>query len=432
MRVAPRRFWRKALLVVGAALVFLGFNSHAEESGQSWHGGSVQLESDISALRTTRLNRGNFLKMADQSGRAAFLVEGVSDGFSYRVRADEIVERNDGVNSHSDFTLQELNKSFQLSESTSLSVGKRIYSLDQSYIGQPLGFFQKQTDLTDPTDSRGLSEGIPMIALSWVGTSAFATAIYSNDIGVREDGYNRGLKQWVLRFGYQFKDADIAVLLRRVDGESTGIGGTGSWAISDDLNIYGSFYTARGTKQPVPWAVLGGPFRFVGTTDEAIGSGRANNDIWYPRIAIGSVFTPRNLPKVQVELIYDRRGLSDPEYQRYIKMIQFHESGYQRGFPEGLVGANLGFDAQVLTSKGIRRKYLSISSDYAIESVSFNGGVYIGLEDWSSVYYLSAIKSLSKNTSILFSGTLFRGPENSERRLLPIDHMFSVVFKWQF
>jgi hypothetical protein len=415
-----------------SALFLCSLHANAESKTNFSAHGFALLDTGLTSVRTDRLNRDNFFEISSVTENINVLLEGQVLGVSYRVRTqtEKAFDPVKAVNNS--YSIQELNKTFKISDSTSLSFGKRVYSLDQSYIGQPLGFFQKQTDLSDPVDSLGRSEGLPMLALNWIGERAFATAIYSKDIHSSADGYNRGLRQWLLRGGYEFDGAGVALVLRRADGESVGVGGTISLTASESLGLYGSFYTAKGTQRPILLAVADGVPRFVNTSNEAIGFSRSNDGIAYPRFAFGAIYTPRELPKIQIELIYDRRGLSDRQYNDFLNLVRLHESGAQLGFPDDYVKSNLAYDSEILISKGARRKYISLSADHSFGDLAANCGVYAGVADWSALYYCSVNYNINNNINLSVSETSFRGSNDSERHLLPVASSFTVRLKWLF
>ena len=149
-------------------------------AGEDWAGGFVLGAQERTVLQDTPLNRDNFLGIAGRGTRAVALLEGRTQDFTWRVRTEALHTDVDGTQGRA--RLQELNRVFDLGgvgEGLSLSLGKRLYSLDPSYINQPLGFLQKRTDLSDPLDTLGNSEGIPMAVLSWSGARASAAALHA-------------------------------------------------------------------------------------------------------------------------------------------------------------------------------------------------------------------------------------------------------------
>jgi hypothetical protein len=390
------------------------------------------LEATGNRVRTDRLNQNNFFNIPSATADAALLLEGQYADISFRVRGQHSREFDDGHSHRNKVTLQELNKIFHLTDDLTLSVGKRLLSLDQSYIGQPLGFFQKQTDLADPTDSAGRAEGLPMLVLSWADKRAALTAVYSDDLGAERDGFNRGIRQWLLRAGYEFRNLGVSIVTRRASGESTGFGGTFSATLSDDASVYGSFYTARGTLRPgFSRSLLDRP-RLVANPREVFGSYRARDGVEYPRAALGAIYTPKDLPKVQLELIYDRRGLSNDDYDRYLDLLEFHESARNAAVPAGVVDLNLALDSLILQSRGARRTYASLNIDHSVDNFNFGGGAYVGLADRSATYYASIAYTFGKGVSGLVSGAATRGRRNGEFGLGPVANIVSAHLKVAF
>jgi hypothetical protein len=324
--------------------------------------------------------------------------------------------------------LQELNRVFQVNENLNLSIGKRLYSLDQSYIGQPLGFFQKQVDLSDPTDSAGRSEGLPMAVLSWADEKTSLTAVYSNDFKSDQDGFNRGLRQWLLRYGYEMPNASISLVVRDATGESIGYGGTFSATLAEYASVYGSFYNARGTLRPTLNAALA-PIPAVQPLADLVASSRRNDGKVYPRASLGVIYTPRGLPKVQLELIYDRRGLADARFDRTVSLLHYYREQMNA---QPLALANLAAVSSLLHSQGARRKYASLNADHTIDEWSFAGGIYSSFADKSGSAYASFGYEFRKNLSMSFSAVRTFGSQDTEFRLSPVGAVYSLRLKYSF
>jgi hypothetical protein len=402
---------------------------HAEDD---WIGGFTLLDTSHTVVRTERLNPNNFFGISSSGGNAAFLLEGSASALTFRGRIQQHQEFATARATDTTATLLELNHVFQLDDSSSLSIGKRLFSLDQSYLGQPLGFFQKQADLTDPTDAAGRAEGLPMVVYSWSNEKASLTGLYSNDIGTSKDGFNRGIKQWLLRAGYELKNLSSSLIVRGASGESVGIGATFSATLGDAASVYGSFYSAKGTLRPVLTALENGGPTFATSKAAALRSLRAENDVNYPRAALGAIYAPQNQSKIQLEFIYDQRGLSRTEYRRYLDLIHLHQASNNRNLPAAFIDANLSYDSSILLSRGTRRKYVSLSMDRSFDQFSVSCGSYIDLEDGSGIYYTSLSYAVQSTVTASLSVTSLLGKRDSERRLSPVSGITTARLKWLF
>ncbi|MFL6631727.1 MAG: hypothetical protein ACJ8HJ_05360 [Massilia sp.] len=401
----------------------------AAVAADDWLGGFVMGDHVDTTPRTDAVNRDNFLGIADRSSSVALLLEGAFQGTTFRVRSQVSDTSGAQPATKKKVVLQELARTFQLDENVTLSVGKRLFSLDQSYVGQPLGFFQKQVDLSDPTDSAGRAEGLPMAVLSWANETTSLTGIYSDDFGVAPDGYNRGIRQWLVRYGYEMPNASLSLVVRRASSESLGFGGTFSATLADYASVYGSFYTARGTARPVLAQSIVDHPRVATNPSTLVGSFRADDDVAYPRAAVGFIVTPRDLPKLQVEYIHDRRGQSDAQFGKTIGLLHYLDS--QPG-PVGLVGANKAAIASILQTRGARRRYLSVNVDHTIDAFSAGAGVYASLADRSGTAYASAGYLIGSHTSLSLSAVRMYGRHDTEFALSPVASVVSVRLKYTF
>lgn len=352
-------------------------------AADDWTGGFVLAAQERTILQDTPLNRDNFLGVAGTGTRAVALVEGRTQDFTWRARAEALHTDLDGT--HSKGTLQELNRVFDLgsvAEGVSLSLGKRLYSLDPSYINQPLGFLQKRTDLSDPLDTLGNSEGIPMAVLSWSGARASVAALHARQTG--------GRVQSLLKAGYEFDALSVGVIVREAHGEHTGIGATLSAAAADALSWYASAY-------------------------------RVGGSAGYTRATAGLVVTPAALPKLQLEYAYNGKGMADAEYQAFQQQAQSPLPPYL-----------LASLAARLPSLGARRHYASVTLSQVAGAWDISGGCYVGLDDDSKVWHGQADYAFSVRTHMMLSLMSQQGKAGSERALSPVKETLALRLRHAF
>jgi hypothetical protein len=366
----------------------------------------------LADLQRSSVRGANVAQIAERKFNLVGLAEGRIKDVSWRLRGE--LERTEapGHQSHASLRLQELNRVFDLGAGTTLSVGKRIYSIDQAYANQPLGFFQTRTDLADPTDSLAMSEGLPMAVLSWVGQRASIAALYSKDKSSHADGLNRGIEQSVLKFGYEFDGVSSAVILRRAGGESNGVGATVSATAGAAWSYYGSYYQARGTERPILPTLAG--MSVAPNSVQVPGSWRSDDGVRYPRAAVGLVYSERAWPKLQVEFSHDRRGLSDTQYASLVAN------------PVQLAAAS-----SMLTAQGVRRNYVDVNLSHAADGWEVNGGVYAGMADWSRICYASIQYAPSSRSSVMLSAIAQSGSRQSERALSPLASRLAIRYLYR-
>lgn len=389
-----------------------------------WVGGFVLAEQEQSQLNATPLNTDNFMHIASRKTALAGLLEGSYQGISWRARLEA---QHTPEQSGSRLIVQEFNRVFRLNEQSTLSLGKRLYALDPGYLNQPLGFFQKRLDLSDPLDTLGQSEGVPMAALSWSSARASMLALYSRDGENPPDGYNRGVEQALLKFGYEFDQLSAGLLLRRASGEAHGLGASFSAAWGESLSCYGAYYRALGSQRPILSSLLEGGT--VSANEPGIGQYRSNDGQAYPRASLGLRWTPADLPQVQIEYAYDRRGLSGSQYAGLLQTIRRNQ---ESALPVPVRQARLADLSQLLIATGARRHYLSLSLAHSLHAWDLNAGLYASLEDRSRVWHAGAEYKLSPALALLLAATRQSGTRDSERALSPIAGTLAARLRFTF
>ncbi len=419
---------RTGLIVLS---LFLFCPVHTAQAGEDFSLGGFVLESlGTSGIRQSAVNPRNFLGIAPANQETALSLTGAGDGFTLRIRASENARYRTRVDSADRIQINELNKIFTLDDGLTLSIGKRLLTLDQSFVTQPLGFFQKQADLTDITDEQGRAQGLPMVVLTRVTDNASATLIYSNDFDTVPDGFNRGTRQIAFNYRQEFDDANASITIRKATGESVGLGLTGSATLSEALGVYGSFYAAAGTNRPILAALVGRPFSF--NTIQAFGSFRANNSVVYPRFAAGATYTTEDQTTVMAEFGYDGRGLSGRQYQRFLNLIQFHRAGGGSPRTARLVAPNLATDSLTLRSLGAERTYLYLSVSRSLDDLTLSASSYLGLGDFSRTLTASASYRLTQRLEAVLTSTFIDGNTRSENRLSPVSDTVTTRLRYSF
>ena len=353
-------------------------------ASEDWHGGFLLAAQERTVLQDTPLNPGNFLGIREHATRLAALAEGSQHGFTWRVRAEAL------SGSGGRLSLQELNRVFQFGEGLSLSLGKRLYALDPSYINQPLGFLQKRTDLSDPLDALGNAEGVPMAVLGWSGARASAAALHARESG--------GRVQSLLKLGYEFDAVGASVLLRRPHGGPAGVGVTVAGTATDAVSWYLSAYRARGVDG-------------------------------YSSATAGVVYTPEGWPKVQIEYAYDGLGLSET---RYAALRQGIDAAMSAGLPQAVLRSAQAKFAARLQGQGARQHYASLTLSRTLGAWEVGGGIYAGLDDSSRVWHGQLDYAMTQRTRLMLSAVWQQGAEGSERELSPVGAVLAARIRWAY
>lgn len=418
----------KVRLTAIVAGVLLCCSARADE-GADWFGGFVLGSEEAAHLQSTPLNADNFLGIPRRKTTFATLLEGRYRDITWRTRIEARHTDVDGQHTGFSATVQELNRVFQLSPAVTLSTGKRLYALDPAFVNQPLGFLQKRTDLSDPLDTLGQSEGLPMAVLSWTDARASATAIYSKDAWRHADGYNRGVEQAIVRLGYEFDQLSASVLLRRASGERGGAGLALSGAVGDSLSWYGSAYTALGSQRPILPVLLEPASNGDAGPESGPGPLRTDDGRRYTRATVGMTYVFAALPKLQLEYAYDGRGLSDAQFARMQALV---ERNAQAPLPDYVRKGLQAAVVQLLPSQGARRRYLSVSLGQTAGDWELGGGVYVGQDDRSKVWHGTADYHYSTRLTLMLSALRQTGAGDSERALSPLGGILAVRLRGVF
>lgn len=385
-------------------------------------GGFVSHDIQFFSLRSTLLYNQKNANIASKELGFSGLLEGSVEDISWRMRMDSDYQGSPQDAVRTSLRLKELNRIFQLSDDVTLSVGKRVYALDQSFVNQPLGFFQKRTDLADPTDMFGYNEGSPMIILNWIGARANASLLYSKNFGKNNENLIENVEQTIFKLGYEFKSISAIFIMRRANAEANGFGFTFSGGAGEEISYYGSYYTARGTQQPILNKLLPSVHK---NEMVSFNSFRSNDGIYYPRAALGVVLTMKNYPKLQIEYSYDRRGLSDNQYKDFQLLL--------RDISSSFIHKNQLIEAsKMLLPLGIRRNYLDINLSRSFDALDLRAGIYIGLADHSYTWYAGATHPISSHLSLILAATGQNGSSQSERNLSPVAANFAAHLQYRF
>jgi hypothetical protein len=190
------------------------------------------------SLSQSPINPGNFLEVPSRSTGLAIGARGDLAGVSWRMRVERTsMQTNGDSDAEADWRLQELSKTFALGERTSLIVGKRVISWDVSLSSTPLGFFQRMPNLTDVADRSEQAEGLPLVALAYVGPRMDVTWVYSDDTLHDDNRGNRGLRQAAVNLTRTWGRGSYSAILQKPFGQAIGTGVAASITASDSVTL---------------------------------------------------------------------------------------------------------------------------------------------------------------------------------------------------
>lgn len=383
-------------------------------------------------IRTGQWNPDNFLQVPSRQDELALVIEGseswseFSPGLSVHGRARVARQQSSLQRSEQEVKLQELSLDYAIRSDWLISLGKTQLHWDNSSSSQPLGFFQQQLEVSDLTDNKSLSSGIPLVALTHLRPSgSSATLVYgaqSNNQQVPE--------QWAFKWGWELGSWSPSLFIQKPAGQSAGWGAHVNWAMSDYLILYSSVFTRQGTRllrhqqlgsvTPEPgWENPMQPFRIDEQRQYSRGvlGMNMNMDAW------SAVF----------ELSYDERKLTRSDWMELNGLVDWHYDVFRQGTElSQLALLNLAYDNQNLSSTGARQSYLYLYISREFEQHNLRFFAKTDPEFASSLTGFSVSAQVSE--SLELSGTLlwFSGGSDQEFSVLPISRSLELVVKYAF
>lgn len=363
-----------------------------------------------SELRESEINPGNALGVPDTSTSFAVGLNGPL----WRVHAEH-------ASGSTRVRLQELAKTFPIGDRVSIAVGKRVLSWDVALSSTPLGFFQRTPDLSDVTDRFERTEGLPLIAVSYVGSVVDMTVVYS-------DRFTRRSQQTALNVTGNFSSGTYSLVLQKPEDEALGIGLSLVASPHDSLTVNVSGITRRGSIRPISQRVL----------DRALGSDVADpNGEWrrnasqrFTRWVAGLQWAPSPTASWIAEWSHNDAALNRDDWNFWTQLVAYHRS------PEVLTPlqtANLAFDAQTLIPAGARRDYLFVRHARAVGRNTFSLLTRRNMDDGSTIAGASIDHTFNKTLIGGISLTyLLPHGSNSELHYVPVSSSVQLWFKRAF
>ena len=357
-------------------------------------------------------------------------LEGNWGEVSYRLRATATDGWDPDAAGRTDVVLQELSREWIAGKNLRLLVGKSVLSWDVGFSAQPLGFFQTEQDFRDITDRFGRSEGLPLIALTWLGESGSVAVVYSNDFENAPDGFNEGLRQWGLNVVYDLPGLTVSGVVQQPEDQRLGLGGSISGVAGSRYAFHGSVFVRRGTRRPTHRSIE--TQELVFWNSDPYGSFRRHDDRYFARWVIGGRVTPDPWSEFLVEWVHDDRGFDRAEWRRFLKLVDFHRWGGTADVPQESVAANLLHDGQALIRNGARQDYLYVRYSRQIERSSVAISAFVGVADGSFIPAVSADLAKVGRLVLGARASAFVGSGSSEFGMIALDWIIDASVRYDF
>ena len=369
-------------------------------------------------VRNGPINKNNFFDINEAAGELALSLEGLMSGINWRLRFEH-QQDYDKPGSNSRLSVQELSKTFSLNNYLHATIGKTQLNWDSALSHQVLGFFQRDTNFFDLTDNFALSEGLPLLSLSYLTEKWDLTLVYGNDFLNDPDGFNQGLSQYAANVTFDIGRTTTSIIVQKPGGQRTGIGITTNVDLSDYLVAYGSFFVRKGTRRPISSLIRDDVVDIA--IDNPNGSHRIDSFRRYTRFVLGMNAAMTADYSFMVEFSFDERGLDKSEWRRYLDLIGNHRvAATAVDVSTRYLGyANLAFDVETLLPQGARQKY--IFTQISKTGRQYSGSFFLryGLDE-SALIGTNFNYELTDRLRTGLISNFFIGGETTEYGLLPV------------
>ncbi|MEO5378857.1 MAG: hypothetical protein H7832_13900 [Magnetococcus sp. DMHC-6] len=416
--------------------LFAAASSNAESETPATIQGDIFFSGRFNSVRDGLVNRENLLQQPDHEAEMALVLAGDLYDFRYAIRAPLTAEHlqdhgSENWHSEADPTLLEFAKELDLGNNSSLIIGKTNLQWDVGYAAHPIGFFDKEVELSDIEDRLRRTEGQPLIALTHIEQAWDLTAVLARDTISEEDGEEQGLTQWAVKAGTQWGLTNLTLLLQKPEGERIGVGGAATYVVGNDIELHGSLFARKGTRRPIHQSLLNALLRYYEPDEQPVDAWRIQDDKWYPRWVVGSQWTSQNLYNLLIEWVHDAQGLNHEEWKNFLSLARFHEKG-GINIPEQAVSGNLALDALTLRNQGSRQDYLFLRILKSGQEWEPSLSSFIGLADGSYSINARLTYAGATNWQIWSDARINIGPPDTEFQLVPESGFISLTYRYIF
>jgi len=377
-----------------------------------------------------RLNPEDFLGVSAFANETAAITSGTLDlgklGINFRNRLTYQFIEGSNNDQHS-IEWQELSIDKVLHSNWILNLGKTQIPWDMATSFQPLGFFQKELDVMDITDSQSRSSGLPLAALSYLKDDWNISLVYSHDYENNINGFNEGLEQWAAKLSFIQNEWEASVVAQKPQGQPIGFGVNANYTVNNNLVLYGSGFIRQGTRRPQDTRLTRESYQF--SADFPFAPTQQNDNTSLARYVIGGNWYVSNIG-LTVEYVYDSRGLSNTQWRNYIEHNNIHNTLYRNNELHELGELGLFYDNQVILNTGTRQKYVFTNLNIDFDVSRLNIFSKIDAHHYSAVSGFSYVYQLGEALDVSLNYSLFSGNSSSEFGSLPIKSDIELMFKY--
>jgi hypothetical protein len=319
------------------------------------------------------LNIDNLREVPEKQLESAAIIDVKTNTFDARIRLENMLtsgQESSQFDNESQIFLQRIKFRWDISRNTDLTFGKLNERFDEGLSFHPLNFFEDNLQGMDFEDKRGRETGFPLIKMSVVENDWSMRLIYSDDTDEdaayqyinANNGYNRGLRQWVATLRYYVGSATLNLIAQKPQDQEVGIGSSFTQVIGNNVALYGSWFARRGTRVPIHRNVFleqstDYTANDVYIEESPISDYRINENSLYHRWLLGASWTSDSLFSASIEWSHDDRGMDNEQWGYWKSVVAFHNSLND----DDARSINLAYDSAVLLYRRQDHLFLKLS-----------------------------------------------------------------------
>ena len=315
---------------------------------------------------------------------------------------------------------------YDIADNLSLKLGKFIENWQLAYSLPTLDVTDPyyQPSINDPMDQ---NQGINAIALQYYGDDKTVTFYSNNDDEDYDPMRGYGYSANALRINQVLNDdSDLTFILHQKHGANIGTGVGIRNIVNDNLKLYSSFFSRRGTTLATHKAIVDNNPNYIATSTP-IDEHLKQENKQYHRLMLGLQYTTDNNLEIIFEALDDKRRMDDQQWNTYRQMVNNHKN-----LPEQIRNPNLAWDLSLVNPNGLRQRYYFIYFNKKLDSQNLIYHRRIST-DASALNTFQWQWNILDDLLLSASFSLTSGADDSEyRSYFPEQDKLSVLVRYNF
>jgi hypothetical protein len=330
------------------------------------------------------------------------------------------------IDKEDELVIKQLDYIYDINDEFSLQIGKFIENWQLGFAFNPLGVTDpyQQPDINNIADTK---LGINALVLRYDNDNTHIDVYTNNDNKEDNAIYGYGYSAKAFRVNQNLNENyDLTIILHQKDNYSLGAGMGIRGIINNNLQLYSSYFSRKGTTLATHKALLNNDSNAIYFTNP-VSDYRKNDNKQYPRILLGAQYTTNNNLGIILEFSYDKRGMNDKEWDSYKNLVKNHNDS------QSLVSdLNLAWDLSIITPKGLRQYYVFINFNKTLDKHKINFSNRIS-SDYSILHNFGWHYDINDNALINIAYSITSGEEDSEYKNYFLEQdKLAFVFSYSF